>query len=72
MSDKISISELWDRFDQFEEKMDKRFVTKTEFLPVRIVVYGAIALVLTKVASTGLAYLAIHYDIITVASAMGF
>lgn len=69
---KISTSELWDRFDQFEEKMDKRFVTKTEFLPVRVVVYGAIALILTKVASTGLAYLATNYDIITVASAMGF
>lgn len=69
MSDKISTSELWKRFDQFEEKMDKRFVTKIEFLPVRIVVYGAVALILTKVATTGLAYVAIHGGLITTALA---
>ena len=69
MSDKISTSELWNRFDEFEEKMDKRFVTKTEFLPVRIIVYGAVALILTKVATTGLAYVALHGVLVTIALA---
>lgn len=69
MSDKISTSELWNRFDEFEEKMDKRFVTKTEFLPVRIIVYGAVALILTKVATTGLAYVALHGGLVTIALA---
>lgn len=69
MSDKISTSELWKRFDEFEKKMDSRFVTKTEFLPVRIVVYGAVALILTKVATTGLAYVALHGGLVTIALA---
>lgn len=72
MSDKVSVSELWKRFDEFEEKMDKRFITKQEFLPVRLVVYGAIALILTKVAGTGLGYIASNYDLVTVARAIGY
>lgn len=72
MSDKISTSELWERFDQFEKKIDGRYVTKTEFLPVRVLVYGAVAIILTKVASTGLGYVVDHHDLVKVASAMGF
>jgi len=72
MSDKVSISELWERFDQFEEKMDKRFTTKQEFLPVRLLVYGAVAIALTKIASTGLGYIAYHYNLVTIAQTMGY
>lgn len=40
---------LKNRVDEIAEKMDEKFVTQTEFDPIRKLVYGLVGLILTAV-----------------------
>lgn len=46
---KATIKEVYNIVNRLEEKMDKTFVTKDEFNPVRNIVYGATTLILSSV-----------------------
>lgn len=71
MSDNVSVTELWERLDKFEERINTRYVSKAELLPIKLLVYGAVATILTKVVGTGLGFIAANTDIIKV-MAQGF
>lgn len=43
------IDELKIQFGELEKKIDNNFVTKTEFDPIKRLVYGTVALMLTSV-----------------------
>lgn len=43
------IDELKTQFSDLEKKIDNNFVTKTEFDPIKRLVYGTVALMLTSV-----------------------
>lgn len=40
---------LKDRVDEISDKLDEKFVTQVEFDPIRKLVYGIVALILTAV-----------------------
>lgn len=43
------IKYIKEKIDEISERMDKDYVTKNEFNPVRIIVYGLVGLILTAV-----------------------
>lgn len=43
------------RVDEISQKLDEKFVTQTEFDPIRKLVYGIVALILTSVVGAVLA-----------------
>lgn len=43
------IDELKTQFGELEKKIDNNFVTKTEFDPIKRLVYGTVAIMLTSV-----------------------
>jgi len=47
--------ETGDRFDKLEDKMDKQYVTKAEFAPVKKIVYSSTGLILGAVIMAVLA-----------------
>lgn len=71
MSDNVSVTELWERLDKFEERINTRYVSKVELLPIKLLVYGAVATILTKVVGTGLGFIVSNTEIIKV-MAQGF
>lgn len=40
---------------EIKEKLEETYITKAEFLPIRNLVYGLVALILTAVVAGGLA-----------------
>ena len=71
MSDKVTLRDLFDQNEKILAKVEKGYVTKMEFLPIKLLVYGATAAILTKVVSTGLGYLTANVDLITLAKENG-
>ena len=43
------------KLDHIDEKLDKHYVTKEEFLPIRNIVYGMVGLILISVTTALLA-----------------
>lgn len=54
------IKNLIDRLDRFETTTLTHFVTREEFSPIKKLVYGGVALVLTSVAGALLALIFVH------------
>ena len=49
MKDKITIKDIYDLIGEFRKEMQEAYVTKAEFLPVKAIVYGLVALLLSGI-----------------------
>lgn len=47
--EKVTLRDIYDAVNSLREEMNSKFVTKEEFGPVRSLVYGVTALMLTSV-----------------------
>ena len=47
---RVTIKDVYEQIEKLEEKIDKDYVHKSEFIPVRQIVYGLVGLVLVTVA----------------------
>lgn len=67
--DKVTIRDLYEKLEAMEEKIEKKYVQKNEFLPVKLLVYGAVAIILTRVVGAGVGYIVNQVDFIAIAKA---
>lgn len=51
MSDKVTIADVYKQVESLREDIEKKYVTKIEFTPVKSIVYGLVALILMSVAT---------------------
>ena len=58
-NNRVTTKDVYELIERLEQKIDKTYVTKTEFKPVRAIVYGFTALILTSVLGAVLAQIII-------------
>jgi hypothetical protein len=68
--DKVTNKDLFEQLQKMQESSDRKYVTKPEFLPIKLLVYGATAMILTSVVAKGLSFLVDNVDIISIARAI--
>lgn len=67
-----TIKDLYELNEKILEKIEKKYVSKIEFLPVKLLVYGAASIILSRVVGTGLGKIDISLELINKVIAMGF
>ena len=66
-----TIKDLYEQNEKILEKIEEKYVQKIEFLPVKLLVYGATAIILTKVVGTGVGYIASNFSFASLVLAVG-
>ncbi len=60
-NERVTITMVYNLLKEMEEKIDKHYVRKNEFKPVRTLVYGFTGLILTAVIGAGVVSIITKY-----------
>lgn len=66
-----TIKDLYEQNEKILEKIERKYVQKIEFLPIKLLVYGATAIILTRVVGTGVGYIVSNYSFTSLVLAVG-
>ncbi len=59
----VTLLDLWKQGEDIKKDIANKYVTKTEFLPVKTIVYGGVALILTGVATALVAKVVVAFTL---------
>lgn len=65
----VTLKDLYLQNEEIKAMVDKNYVRKIEFLPVKLLVYGAVAIILSAVVGKGVGYLVSNPNVITLVQA---
>ena len=65
----ITLTDLFNQNKEIMAMVDRNYVHKIEFLPVKLLVYGAVAIILSAVVGKGVGYLVNNSNVVTLVQA---
>lgn len=60
----ITLKDLYAQNEEIKSMVDKNYVRKIEFIPVKLLVYGAVAIILSSVVGKGMGFLVSRVNVI--------